>query len=156
MADEILRSRHAFGNLVDVASALEARKIDAYDIVFLDGDTEPKIGWIDKNGNFRLVKNECVVPIEDTLPEIGVVGKIYIFEEDAYFWNGEKFVNLCKSTDLTEVEADLEALEEEMKTKANVSDVETIENVLNTKVTAEEVNTMIKESMNSLVEIVEF
>jgi hypothetical protein len=25
----------------------------------LDGDTEPKVGWIDKNGVFRLVENEA-------------------------------------------------------------------------------------------------
>ena len=54
MAD---RAKHAFGNLSDVQSALNAGKIDAYDILFLDGDTEPKVGWIDKNGVFRLVEN---------------------------------------------------------------------------------------------------
>lgn len=56
MAD---RAKHAFGNLADVQSALDAGKIDAYDILFLDGDTEPKVGWIDKNGIFRLVENEA-------------------------------------------------------------------------------------------------
>lgn len=55
MAD---RAKHAFGNLADVQAALEAGKINAYDILFLDGDTEPKVGWIDKNGIFRLVENE--------------------------------------------------------------------------------------------------
>lgn len=56
MAD---RAKHAFGNLADVQSALKAGKINAYDILFLDGDTEPKVGWIDKNGVFRLVENEA-------------------------------------------------------------------------------------------------
>jgi hypothetical protein len=56
MAD---RAKHAFGNLADVQVALDAGKINAYDILFLDGDTEPKIGWIDKNGVFRLVENEA-------------------------------------------------------------------------------------------------
>lgn len=55
MAD---RAKHAFGNLADVQAALDAGKINAYDILFLDGDTEPKVGWIDKNGVFRLVENE--------------------------------------------------------------------------------------------------
>lgn len=55
MAD---RAKHAFGNLTDVQAALDSGKIDAYDILFLDGDTEPKVGWVDKNGVFRLVKNE--------------------------------------------------------------------------------------------------
>lgn len=55
----MLKAKHAFGNLVDVEKALQAGKIDAYDILFLDGDTEPKIGWIDANGVFRLVENEA-------------------------------------------------------------------------------------------------
>ena len=56
MAD---RAKHAFGNLADVQAALDSGKIDAYDILFLDGDTAPKVGWIDKNGVFRLVENEA-------------------------------------------------------------------------------------------------
>lgn len=56
MAD---RAKHAFGNLADVQDALDAGKINAYDILFLDGDIEPKIGWVDKNGVFRLVENEA-------------------------------------------------------------------------------------------------
>lgn len=53
------KAKHAFGNLADVEAALESGKINAYDILFLDGDTEPKIGWVDKNGIFRLVENEA-------------------------------------------------------------------------------------------------
>ena len=49
------KAKHAFGNLADVQAALDTGKIDAYDILFLDGDTDPKVGWIDKNGVFRLV-----------------------------------------------------------------------------------------------------
>lgn len=54
-----MKAKHAFGNLADVQAALDAGKINAYDILFLDGDTEPKVGWIDKNGIFRLVENEA-------------------------------------------------------------------------------------------------
>lgn len=53
-----MKAKHAFGNLADVQAALDAGKIDAFDILFLDGDTEPKIGWVDKNGILRLVENE--------------------------------------------------------------------------------------------------
>lgn len=53
-----MKAKHAFGNLADVEKALQAGKIDNYDILFLDGDTAPKIGWIDANGVFRLVENE--------------------------------------------------------------------------------------------------
>lgn len=53
------RAKHAFGNSQDLQKALDSGKIDAYDILFLDGDTEPKIGWIDAKGEIRLVQNEA-------------------------------------------------------------------------------------------------
>lgn len=52
------KAKHAFGNLADVEKALQDGKIDSYDILFLDGETSPKIGWIDANKVFRLVENE--------------------------------------------------------------------------------------------------
>ena len=54
-----MKAKHAFGSLADVEKALQAGKIDSFDILFLDGDTSPKIGWIDANGIFRLVENEA-------------------------------------------------------------------------------------------------
>ena len=54
-----MKAKHAFGSLADVEKALKAGKIDKFDILFLDGDTSPKIGWIDANDKFRLVKNEA-------------------------------------------------------------------------------------------------
>lgn len=132
MAD---KARHAFGALENVKNALSSGSIDAYDILFLDGDTKPKIGWIDGNGEFRLVQEEDEVVIVDgeSLPESGESGKIYVHGSDAYVWNGNEFVNLCKPTDVSALETEIA-----------------------TKVTAEEVKTMIKESEDSLVEIVEF
>lgn len=90
MAD---RARHAFGNLADVEKALQAGKIDSYDILFLDGDTEPKIGWIDANGVFRLVENEA---------DFSELEAIIATKANA---------------------ADVEALEAEVATKANAEEV---------------------------------
>lgn len=54
-----LKAKHAFGSSSDIEAALQGGKIDAYDILFLDGDTDsPKIGWIDKDGNPVIVKDE--------------------------------------------------------------------------------------------------
>lgn len=56
MADEILRSKHAFGDLENVDQALLDQKIDAHDILFLDEKTRPKVGWINKNGEKVIVE----------------------------------------------------------------------------------------------------
>lgn len=133
MAD---KARHAFGTLERIDNALSAGTIDAYDILFVkDANGKPYVGWIDRDGNKVIVQEEekIVVVEGESLPESGDEGKVYIFGEEGYFWDGEKFVNFCKPTDLTELEAKV-----------------------TTKVTAEEVNTMIKESGGSAVEIVEF
>ena len=53
-----MKAKHAFGSSLEVQKALDAGKINNYDILFMDGDTDPKVGWIDKDGIFRLVKNE--------------------------------------------------------------------------------------------------
>lgn len=66
-----MKAKHAFGNLKDVQNALDSGKINAYDILFLDGDTKPKVGWIDANGAFRLVESEAdLTEIETELAEL--------------------------------------------------------------------------------------
>lgn len=131
-----MKAKHAFGSSENLTSALSSGVIDSFDILFLDGNTNnPKIGWVDKNGNPVILREEDEVVIVDgeSLPESGESGKIYVHGSDAYVWNGNEFVNLCKPTDVSALEMEIA-----------------------TKVTAEEVKTMIKESEDSLVEIVEF
>lgn len=133
MAD---RAKHAFGALERIDEAIVSGKIDSYDILFVkDAEGKPYVGWIDKDGNKVIVEEEDEIIVIDgeSLPESGESGKVYIFGENGYFWNGEKFVNLCKPTDVSALEVEIA-----------------------TKVTAEEVKTMIKESEDSSVEIVEF
>ena len=135
------RARHAFGSSSSIETAKQANKIDAYDILFLDGDTEPKVGWLDANGETKIVDTEKVIVIEgDSLPETGVEGKIYIFGEDGYFWNGTEFVNLCKPTDVTSLVTQVDELEKEMEQKVDAATVKT----------------MIEEHSDSLIEVVEF
>lgn len=118
MADELLRSRHIFGSHANLAAAIADGRVDAFDILFLkDENGKPIIGWLDRDNNPVFLVDEtgeskdCVVVV-DSLHEVGEVGKIYIFNEDGYFWNGEKFVNLCKPTDVTELEESIRLLEE--------------------------------------------
>lgn len=138
MAD---KSRHAFGNSSGIENAIQNNLIDAYDILFLDGDTDPKIGWLDKNGTLRVVDNECVITVDgDTLPDTGTAGKIYICGGEAYLWNGSEFTPISKSADLTDLENQVSELETQIGQKA---DVETVE-------------TMIKEYADSATEVIEF
>lgn len=114
------RAKHAFGALENIDSALANGTIDSYDILFVkDVDGKPYVGWIDKEGNKVICQEEeKVIVVEgDSLPETGAEGKIYLFKNDGYFWNGSEFVNMCKPTDLT-------ALESEVAEKADADEVE--------------------------------
>ena len=118
MADSILKSRHAFGTVEGLLNALAEQKIDAYDILFLkDANGKPHLGWVDKDGNPVIIREEDEVIKVDSLPEYGEVGKIYLFNENAFIWNGTSFKNLCTPTDVS-------ALEEEISKKADAQVVD--------------------------------
>lgn len=137
------RAKHAFGALENIDVALSNGAIDAYDILFVkDANGKPYVGWIDKEGNKVIVQeeDEVVVINGESLPEIGEEGKIYVFGEDAYVYNGIEFVNLCKPTDVSALETQVAGLETEM----------------GTKVDAETVQAMIEEHAESLIEVIEF
>lgn len=111
-----MKAKHAFGSSSNIESAKSAGKIDAYDILFLDGDTDPKVGWLDKDGNVRIVENADVKVVE-SLPETGETGKVYIYNDEGYFWDGTEFKPLSKSVDLT-------PLEEQIATKVSADEVD--------------------------------
>lgn len=135
------RAKYAFGSSQNIQKALDSGAIDAFDILLLDGDTDPKVGWIDKQGNPVIVDNECVIVVEgESLPESGETGKIYVFGNGGYIWNGTEFVNMCKPTDLTSLETQVAELETEIEQKVDAATVQT----------------MIKEHSDSLIEVVEF
>lgn len=137
------RARHAFGTLENIDQALTNGVIDSYDILFVkDANGKPYVGWIDKEGQKVICQEEeKVIVVEgESLPETGVEGKIYIFGEDGYFWNGTEFINLCKSTDVTSLENQVAKIETEMEQKVDAATVQT----------------MIEEHSDSLIEVVEF
>ena len=129
------KARHAFGSSSKIEEAKLANKINSFDILFLDGNTdEPKIGWLDADGNTVIVQDKNQIVRVDELPTSdGDENVVYIYNNECYIWDGSQCVSICKPTDVS-------ALEEE----------------ITTKVTAEEVKMMIKESEDSSVEIVEF
>lgn len=126
MAD---RAKHAFGALENIDNAISSGKIDAYDILFVkDANGKPYVGWIDKDGNKVIVEeeNDIIVVDGESLPEAGVSGKVYIFGDNGYFWNGSEFINLCKPTDVSSLEAQVSKLETEVIGKVDVVTVETM------------------------------
>ncbi len=138
-----IKAKHAFGMLENIDSALSSGAIDAYDILFVkDANGKPYVGWIDKDGNKVVVQEEDEVVVVDgeSLPESGEVGKIYVFGEDAYVYNGTDFVNLCKPTDVSELKTQIAELGTEVEAKV---DATTVQN-------------MIEKHSASLIEVVEF
>lgn len=103
-----LKARHAYGKSANLDAAIASGTIDSYDILFLDGDTNPKIGWITKEGVPVFVDNEPRVVKVDALPtDNAEEGIIYLFGNDGYFWNGTEFVCMSKSADLSALEAEI-------------------------------------------------
>lgn len=116
------KARHAFGLSSNIDSALEAGTIDAYDILFLDGDGEAKIGWIDKSGKKVIVGGNSVIYTDGGLPSTGEKGKIYIFEDEAYIWSGTGFKSISKSTDLSSLEEQIASKVDEDRVKEIINE----------------------------------
>lgn len=121
-----MKARHAFGKSSSIETAKQIGKINEYDILFLDGDTDPKIGWLDAQGNTIIVPNKT---------DLSGVEAAIATKADA---------------------TDVETLESQLATKANSSDVTELSEELATKVDAATVQTMIEEHSKVVVEVVEF
>lgn len=131
------RARHAFGSSSSIEEAKQANKIDAFDILFLDGDTNnPKIGWLDSQGNTVIVQDKEQIIRVDELPTTdGDENVVYIYNNEGYTWDGTQCVPLAKT-------ADLSALEAEIATKISADEVDA------------KIETAISEAVS--VEVVEF
>lgn len=141
------KARHAFGNSANLEQALQSNAIDAYDILFLDGDTEPKIGWVDKNGVIRLVEDKAQVIRVNELPaENGDENVVYVYNNEGYIWDSvnSECVPMSKSADLTALETQVSNLETQIGNKV---DATTVQNM---------VKEQVKEQVDSAYEIIEF
>lgn len=124
-----LKARHAFGSSSSIDAAIEANKIDAFDILFLDGDTtKPKVGWIDKNGNKVIVEDKVQIVRVDSLPtENGDSNVLYVHNNLGYVWDEAqtKCVPIAEGADITELQTKVTTLETEI---ANKVDEQTVDN----------------------------
>lgn len=151
MAEELLRSRHAFGALENVLDAISSKKIDHYDILFLkDANGKPYIGWVDRDNNPVILEDEKEIIVVPTLPSAGETGKIYIYGSDGYFWNGTEFINLCKPTDVSVLEeelkklkANVENLDSEIAKKADIKEVKAVYRPIKYEITSKPEGTLV-------------
>ena len=151
MAEELLRSRHAFGALENVLDAISSEKIDHYDILFLkDANGKPYIGWVDRDNNPVILEDEKEIIVVPTLPSTGETGKIYIYGSDGYFWNGTEFINFCKPTDVSVLEeelkklkANVENLDSEIAKKADIKEVKAVYRPIKYEITSKPEGTLV-------------
>lgn len=121
------KARFAYGKSENLSEALANNLINEYDVLLLDGETDPKFGWVDANGVVRMVETDCVVTVEgDELPETGEAGKVYIYADEGYFWNGTEFKSMSKPADLTELTTQITELGTQMEQKVDVATVDTM------------------------------
>lgn len=117
--------KYAIGESSRVQAGIAAGKIDEFDLLLLDGDTDPKIGWVDKNGVPRIVDTSGQKEIlsVDFLPSTGESEKIYLYDGEAYIWDTSTtaFVPISKSTDLTELEQEVAKKVDEATVDAKIS-----------------------------------
>ena len=113
------QAKHAYGNSENLMDAISKGAIDAFDILLLDGDTDPKIGWLDKNGEVKIVKggSQEIVRVDELPTSDGNANVIYIYNNECYIWNGEKCVPRSSSID----EEELNLLIEEKLAESSVS-----------------------------------
>lgn len=138
-----MKAKHAFGNSSSIESAKQANKIDAFDILFLDGDTEePKVGWLDSQGKTVIVNPYAEVAKLETQVETKLAEKANAEDVEALE------TELATKANAAEVEAAISA-------KADASDVEALETELATKVTAEEVDAKVETAVAEIEAAVE-
>ena len=121
-----MKAKHAFGNSNSIEAAKQANKIDAFDILFLDGDTDPKIGWLDAQGNTVIVPNKT---------DLSGVEAELATKANA---------------------SDVETLESQIATKVDSAEIAELEAKVAKKADVETVQSMINEATASAIEVVEF
>lgn len=121
--NELLRSKHAFGNEANVDAALARGDVDAFDILFLkDEYGQAKVGWIDKNGEKVIVEGKKQVTTVTELPTTGSEDTIYLKGSVAYIWVTDKYVPLSgESSGITEdvIDEKIATAKEEIKSYTN-------------------------------------
>lgn len=133
MAEQRDRAKHAFGASENLQNALNSGVIDAYDILFLDGDTDPKVGWVTKNGEVAVVPSVSEVKGQVAELETELANKVSAEEVD------------------TKINAAVTEKVETVVTEKVATEVETVVNEKVDTVIVEKVDTVVNEKVETLV-----
>ena len=118
------QAKHAYGNSENLMKAVESGAVDKFDILFLDGDTDPKIGWVDKDGNVKIVKSgggSSIVRVDELPTSNGDANAIYVYNNECYIWDGTKCVPATSTVDTEEVEETIDTRIDEKLAESVVS-----------------------------------
>ena len=137
-----MKARHAFGKSSSIEAAKQANKINEFDILFLDGDTDPKIGWLDAQGNTEIVSNKADLSgVEAELATKASVESVAALETEV----------------ATKASAEeVKSLGSQIASKADASEVAELGAEIANKVDVATVKTMISEAEVGVIEVVEF
>lgn len=128
------KARHAHGSSSNVDSAIAAGTINAFDVLFLDSDTDPKIGWVTKEGKKIILEDKAQIVRVDSLPTAdGDENVVYLYNNEGFVWDGIQCVPMAKSADLTNLETQVTTLKTQMDEKV---DKTTVENMIDSAVEA--------------------
>ena len=133
MAEKANRAKHAFGKSDSIEAAKQANKIDAFDILFLDSDTDPKVGWLDSQGNTVIVPSVSEVKGQVADLETELANKVSAEEVDA------------------KIDSTVTEKVETVVTEKVTKEVETVVNEKVETVITEKVDTVVNEKVETLV-----
>lgn len=107
MANELLRSKHAFGSYEKIDEAIQNKTVDEFDILFtIDKDENAHIGWVDRDGKKVMLRDRNQVVALAELPSTGEENTLYVVGTELHIWDGEKFIALSGAEGVTETVVD--------------------------------------------------
>ena len=81
MAD---KAKHAYGSRKNLSAAIASGSVDAYDVLFLNGEGEtPAFGWVDKNGNPVVIAPSDDIAALEVQVESALADKANVGDVDA-------------------------------------------------------------------------
>ena len=136
-------SRIAFGSEYGVDDAIKAGLIDKFDLLFLK---EGKIGWIDENYEKILLDNTKQVLFVDALPETGENKTMYVYDDDLYLWDGERFVSpTADSVSEDTVDSKIKDVRNDLTNEIVNKIDDAIKSVTYVEITADEIDSMFED-----------